>query len=61
VKHGVEPGECVDLARFILEQCPHLKLGGLMTIGLAERDGNQQPNPDFVVSVDETLEQGIHI
>lgn len=32
-KYGVEPGECVALARHIHEACKHLRLAGLMTIG----------------------------
>jgi pyridoxal phosphate enzyme (YggS family) len=32
-KGGVSPGEGAALARYIIEQCPHLQLRGLMTIG----------------------------
>ena len=32
-KYGVEPGGCTALARHIWEQCRHLRLAGLMTIG----------------------------
>ena len=32
-KHGVEPADCLALARHIHEECKHLRLAGLMTIG----------------------------
>lgn len=32
-KYGVEPSDTVALARHIHEECPHLTLAGLMTIG----------------------------
>ena len=32
-KFGVEPAEAVTLATYIHEQCKHLRLAGLMTIG----------------------------
>ncbi|KAI3436435.1 hypothetical protein D9Q98_005852 [Chlorella vulgaris] len=35
-KYGVEPAECVALARHIQEQCPHLRFAGLMTIGMPD-------------------------
>jgi PLP dependent protein len=36
-KHGVDPGPaCVDLARHIHQRCPHLRLAGLMTIGMPD-------------------------
>lgn len=36
-KYGVEPGaECVSLARHIAANCPHLKVAGLMTIGMPD-------------------------
>lgn len=33
-KYGVEPAECVELASHIQQQCPNLRLAGLMTIGM---------------------------
>ena len=46
-KHGCVPEECVDLGQYVVEECPHLKLCGLMTIG---RQGQiNRPNPDFMV------------
>lgn len=33
-KYGVEPKDCVALARHIHESCKHLRLAGLMTIGM---------------------------
>ena len=38
-KHGVEPADCLALARHIHEQCKHLRFAGLMTIGMP---GQQQ-------------------
>eukprot|EP00877_Chromochloris_zofingiensis_P007116 jgi/Chrzof1/2658/Cz11g24060.t1 len=35
-KHGVEPSECVDLAKHIHECCKNLRLAGLMTIGMPD-------------------------
>ncbi|GLC39504.1 hypothetical protein PLESTF_001853800 [Pleodorina starrii] len=35
-KYGVEPGECVQLAAHIAKSCPHLRLAGLMTIGMPD-------------------------
>ena len=35
-KHGVEPAECVGMAKHIREECPNLVLGGLMTIGMPD-------------------------
>jgi len=32
-KFGVEPGAVVELAQHVAQQCPHLRLAGLMTIG----------------------------
>ena len=52
-KSGVEPGEeTVKLCRHIREECPHLKLQGLMTIGAIARSQERQEegreNEDFV-------------
>jgi pyridoxal phosphate enzyme (YggS family) len=35
-KHGVGPSEVVPLARHVFTQCSHLKLAGLMTIGMPD-------------------------
>jgi PLP dependent protein len=35
-KHGVEPSGCVPLALHIASACPHLRLAGLMTIGMPD-------------------------
>lgn len=50
-KSGVEPAEATELCKHIREQCQHLKLQGLMTIGAIARskassEGNE--NEDFV-------------
>ena len=37
-KHGVEPEAALALARHITEQCPALRLAGLMSIGSASAD-----------------------
>ncbi len=35
-KYGVGPSEAVPLARHVATQCPHLRLAGLMTIGMPD-------------------------
>lgn len=52
-KSGVEPGEeAVGLCRHIREECPHLKLQGLMTIGAIARSKQTleegKENEDFL-------------
>ncbi|KAG2379573.1 hypothetical protein C9374_006690 [Naegleria lovaniensis] len=39
--------ECEEVIRYILEQCPHLNLRGLMTIGSYEHSQDPERNPDF--------------
>ena len=46
-KHGCTPEECADLGQYVAEECPHLELCGLMTIG--RQCQMITPNPDFVV------------
>jgi len=50
-KSGVEPRDAAELCSHILEQCPHLKLQGLMTIGAIARSkglSEGRENIDFV-------------
>lgn len=50
-KSGVDPEDALRLCRFIREQCPRLKLLGLMTIGALARSKASGPgdvNQDFV-------------
>jgi pyridoxal phosphate enzyme (YggS family) len=42
-KFGVEPKDALDVCRFVQEQCTHLRLRGLMTIGKLHGD----PADDF--------------
>ena len=35
-KYGIQPSDCVDLAKHVKFQCPHLKILGLMTIGMPD-------------------------
>ncbi|KAG2444301.1 hypothetical protein HXX76_001058 [Chlamydomonas incerta] len=35
-KYGVEPADCVALAKHIAQNCPKLRLAGLMTIGMPD-------------------------
>ncbi|KAJ7568567.1 hypothetical protein O6H91_01G038200 [Diphasiastrum complanatum] len=35
-KSGVEPSECIELARHVYTQCPNLQFSGLMTIGMLD-------------------------
>mmetsp|Transcript_24750 Transcript_24750/g.32322 ORF Transcript_24750/g.32322 Transcript_24750/m.32322 type:complete len:254 (-) Transcript_24750:105-866(-) len=32
-KSGIPPEECIELAQYVVSECPHLSLKGLMTIG----------------------------
>lgn len=35
-KYGVEPSECVELAKHVKFECPNLEFSGLMTIGMLD-------------------------
>jgi uncharacterized pyridoxal phosphate-containing UPF0001 family protein len=35
-KYGVEPADVVALATHVAKACPHLRLAGLMTIGMPD-------------------------
>ncbi|XP_050296528.1 pyridoxal phosphate homeostasis protein-like [Anthonomus grandis grandis] len=48
VKSGCETSELTELARHILNECPNLRLDGLMTIGKYGYDPTLGPNPDYV-------------
>ncbi|KAI4461288.1 proline synthetase co-transcribed bacterial protein [Holotrichia oblita] len=48
-KNGTPPSNVVELSRFVLENCPNLRLHGLMTIGLFGYDLSNGPNPDFIL------------
>ncbi|KAI9009645.1 hypothetical protein BC832DRAFT_529725 [Gaertneriomyces semiglobifer] len=45
-KSGIAPDECTSLAEHVVTRCNNLKLQGLMTIGMAHREVDQE-NPDF--------------
>lgn len=50
-KSGVEPSQATELCKHVREQCPHLKLQGLMTIGAIARSKSTtegKENEDFV-------------
>ena len=50
-KSGIEPGDTAALCKHVREQCPHLKLQGLMTIGAIARSKatkEGQENEDFI-------------
>ncbi|EGD82438.1 alanine racemase [Salpingoeca rosetta] len=47
-KGGVEPSDCAALAAFIANECDHLQLAGLMTIGMLNRSlKTDDTNEDF--------------
>lgn len=51
-KSGVEPSRATELCKHVREQCPHLKLQGLMTIGAIARSkgaAEGKENEDFVI------------
>lgn len=50
-KTGMKPEECLDVAKFVVEECKQLRLLGLMTIGSPDRDVEDGINPDFEVIV----------
>ena len=35
-KSGVEPSECLELAKHVKRECPNLRFSGLMTIGMLD-------------------------
>jgi PLP dependent protein len=50
-KSGCTPPETPDLCRHVIENCPHLQLQGLMTIGALARSqttSETHPNLDFI-------------
>lgn len=50
-KSGVEPGDTLNLCKHIRDECPHLRLSGLMTIGAIARSQAttaETENEDFV-------------
>lgn len=47
LKYGDNAGELVDLAQFILKECPRLRLHGLMTIGSLSESLSSDENNDF--------------
>ena len=48
-KSGCHPEQAGEIVKMIKEQCPNLKLEGLMTIGAYDHDFSKGPNPDFQV------------
>ncbi|KAF2473384.1 uncharacterized protein BDR25DRAFT_257802 [Lindgomyces ingoldianus] len=50
-KSGVEPSDALALCQYVIGQCPHLQLTGLMTIGAIARSKATTPeneNEDFI-------------
>ncbi|RPB17030.1 hypothetical protein P167DRAFT_551253 [Morchella conica CCBAS932] len=49
-KSGCEPSDTLELAKHIIEKCPHLTLQGFMTIGdIARSKESEVPNEDFIL------------
>ncbi len=49
-KHGVASDGCLELVQYIMEDCHHLSIAGLMTIGRMNHQHEiHGPNPDFTV------------
>ncbi|XP_004365575.1 alanine racemase [Capsaspora owczarzaki ATCC 30864] len=49
-KSGSNAAEAIAVARHIVNECPHLRLCGLMTIGQPGRQCSEaSPNPDFLL------------
>lgn len=52
-KNGIQPSETSQLIQFINDECPRIKIIGLMTIASLEHSLNQSSkNPDFECLVD---------
>lgn len=51
-KSGIEPDQVIELYRHIIENCKHLSVNGLMTIGKFGYDYSLGPNPDFLCLLD---------
>lgn len=51
-KSGIEPDNLIELYRHIIENCKHLSVNGLMTIGKFGYDYSLGPNPDFLCLLD---------
>lgn len=47
-KSGIQPNECLDLVKYIINDLKYLKFCGLMTIGRPNAPPDQ---PDFRVSI----------
>lgn len=65
-KSGVEPSEATELCNHVREQCPHLRLQGLMTIGAIARSkgaSEGRENEDFIAlkEVRKTVAKDLHI
>ncbi|ODV93996.1 hypothetical protein PACTADRAFT_51734 [Pachysolen tannophilus NRRL Y-2460] len=62
-KSGCNPSECLELAQYILTQCPNLKLEGLMTIGSIAASTSSGKNQDFekLVQLKTSLKQELNI
>jgi len=41
-KSGVDPSDCVDLAKHVKLSCPNLEFSGLMTIGMPDYTSTPQ-------------------
>ena len=63
-KNGIDAPEAESLCSHILQNCPHLKLMGLMTIGSldASRATNADTNPDYEIlrRVKEQIDAALH-
>ena len=57
-KHGCDRTQSCKLARFITENCKHLELAGLMTIGRKGHDYSTGANPDFEELIETRREVG---
>lgn len=46
-KGGIDPPDCASVVDYVRNECPHLELVGIMTIGAYDYDLSKGPNPDF--------------
>ena len=65
-KSGVEPLEATELCKHVREQCPHLRLQGVMTIGAIARSKGAtegKENEDFITlkEIRKSVAEDLHI
>lgn len=62
-KSGLDPEDVPKVVEYILKECPHLKLAGLMTIGSIAQSKGSEENMDFatLVQIRDSIEQAFDV